>query len=289
MDDQGLYPDGYGAGQHIAFTDSQYQWYVNVLDSTFHVYGREQVGVEKMRYIGSVLSYLLDYDQDGVVDDAALGAKLKENHAHMIVFSLEDKYTDAGTNNYMTYENNLYSDQFSNDWGSKKQFFRGGYLMDHGNTKWDIYQDGNVNPAFGSSLGNAGWGSILNTDGVNGSDKKGEPWIEYDKIDPFNPGYPRIYQKEDWGNFAWDTTVEKAIMNIFYWGLSESDPDNFAYDNSDSTLRQVFKMIPELRKGLKRGRIRVHRLLKNCSTALEIIGLHHFENFSKKNYGSMDN
>ena len=242
---------------------------MDVLDGAFHVYGRRQVGVEKMRYIGSVLSYLLDYDQDGEVDDAALGAKLRENHAHMIVFSLEEENKDL-SDNFRTYENNLSSDQ-NYFGGSKKKFFRGGYLMDHGNTKWEIYQDGNINPAFSSNMISGAWGSILDTwdsiqDGTN--DKKGEAWLEYDKIDPFNPGYPRIYQKEDWGNFAWDTTVEKAIMNIFYWGLSESDPDNFAYDNSESALRQVFKIIHESKKRLKRGHIRAHRLLKNSSNAL---------------------
>ena len=232
-----LYPDGYNAGQHICFTSDQYQWYVNVLDGAFHVYGRAQVGVEKMRYIGSVLSYLLDYDQDGQVDDENLAAKLRQNHAHMIVFSLEDQYKTGNADNFFTYENNLGSDQFTNNWGSQKEFFRAGYLMDHGNTKWDLYQDGNINPSFTNTL-SGGWGSVLD---VSAGDKKGEPWLEYDKIDPYNPGYPRIYPKEDWGNFAWDTTVEKAIMNIVYWGLSESDPENFAYDNATSTLRLVSK------------------------------------------------
>ncbi len=237
------YPDGYEPGQHVAFTNDQYQLYVNVLNDAFHVYGREQVGVEKMRYIGSVLSYLLDYDQDGDVDDPALAQKLRQNHAHMIVFSLEDEFYGS-SNNFMTYENNLKGDQSSNNWGSQKEFFRAGYLMDHGNSKYDLYADGNINPLFMSASGDytfewlGGYGSLLSTDGA-GNEMKGEPYLEYDKIDPYNPGYPRMYLKEDWGNFIWDTTVEKAIMNIVYWGLSESDPENFAYDDENSTLRKI--------------------------------------------------
>ena len=236
------YPNGYEPQNHIALTSDQFQLYVNVLNDAFHVYGREQVGVEKMRYIGSVLSYLLDYDQDGEVDDPALAQKLRQNHAHMIVISLEDEFYGS-SNNFMTYENNLQGDQGNNNWGSKKQFFRPGYLMDHGKSKYDLYQDGNINPLFMSA---SGWtfewlggvdGNSLLTDS-DGNDV-GEPYLEYDKIDPYNPGYPRMFLKEDWGNFVWDTTVEKAIMNIVYWGLSESDPDNFAYDNADSTLRTI--------------------------------------------------
>ncbi len=80
---------------------SSFTTYVNVLDC-FEIYGESQVSDEKVLHAAAVAAELLDNNEDGIVDDPAVEAALRNSNAMMPIFNSE---WSSGQDNVFDYYN----------------------------------------------------------------------------------------------------------------------------------------------------------------------------------------